>query len=224
MEKVHLLQFQVESYAKIWALQKKLQKEVIEKRQESYLILTQHLPVITLGKSGSYSNLLLSEDELSSKKIQFFEVDRGGDITYHGPGQLVGYPVLNLEHFKKDIHWYLRQLEQSIIETLEEYNILASRIKSLTGVWIQKKKICAIGIKTTRWVTMHGFALNVTNDLNPFQSIIPCGIQDKGITSISEQVGNIIPIEEVIKVFLEKFEKIFGVTIVDRPELINYSV
>ena len=224
MENVHLLQFQIESYEKIWALQKELQKKVIEERAQSYLILTQHPAVITLGKSGSYENLLLSKNELSKKNIQFFEVDRGGDITYHGPGQLVGYPILNLEHFKKDIHWYLRQLEQSIIETLEEYNILASRIESLTGVWIQKKKICAIGIKTTRWVTMHGFALNVTNDLNPFQSIIPCGIQDKGITSISEQVGNIIPIEEVIKVFLEKFKKIFGVTIVDRPEIINYSV
>jgi lipoyl(octanoyl) transferase len=195
-------------------LQKELQKKVIEERTESYLILTQHPPVITLGKTGSHNNLLLSAKELEKRNIQFFEVDRGGDITYHGPGQLIGYPILNLEHFKKDIHWYLRQLEQTIIETLETYALQPKRIKNLTGVWIDKKKICAIGIKTTRWVTMHGFALNIDIDLNAFQTIIPCGIQNKGITSLSEQLGNNITIDEVITIFLQKFSKIFGVTLI----------
>jgi len=214
VEKVRLVQFHIEPYAKIWDLQNKLQKDVIENRTGSYLILTQHLPVITLGKSGSHENLLVSAKELEEKKIQFFEVDRGGDITYHGPGQLVGYPILNLERFKKDIHWYLRQLEQTIIETLEEFTLKPERIKGLTGVWIGKKKICAIGVKTTRWVTMHGFALNITTDLDHFHTIIPCGLQNSSITSLAEQIGNNITIDEVIRVFLHKFSMIFGVTII----------
>jgi lipoyl(octanoyl) transferase len=214
VEQVHLLRFQIEPYEKIWNLQRELQKEVIANRSHSYLILTQHNPVITLGKSGTYENLLLSQQELKKKKIQFFEIDRGGDITYHGPGQLVGYPILNLENLKKDIHWYLRTLEQIIMETLQEYTIPSRRIHGLTGVWIDNKKICAIGIKTTRWVTMHGFALNINTDLAPFQAIVPCGIQQMGITSIAEQVGNIIPLDEVITILLQKFSAIFGVKII----------
>jgi lipoyl(octanoyl) transferase len=214
LKEVRLLRFQIEPYAKIWDLQRKLQQKVIEERRHSFLILTQHPPVITLGKSGTYQNLLLSKEQLQQKNIQFFEIDRGGDITYHGPGQLIGYPILDLEKFKKDIHWYLRQLEQSIIETLEEFALHPKRIKELTGVWINNKKICAIGIKTTRWVTMHGFALNITTDLNAFQTIIPCGIQDKGITSLAELAGNKITMEEVIKIFLQKFSKVFGVTLI----------
>jgi lipoyl(octanoyl) transferase len=214
LEEVHLLRFQIEPYAKIWNLQKELQQKVINERDTSFLILTQHPAVITIGKSGTYQNLLLSREQLKKQNIQFFETDRGGDITFHGPGQLVGYPILNLERFKKDIHWYLRQLEQSIIETLEEFGLQPARINHLTGVWINNKKICAIGIKTTRWVTMHGFALNITTDLKAFQTIIPCGIQDKGITSLTELLGNNIPMEEVITIFLQKFSNVFGVTII----------
>jgi len=214
LKQVRIIQFEIESYTKICDLQRQLQQQVIEKRSDSYLILTQHHPVITLGKSGTHENLLLSKEELDKKKIQFYEIDRGGDITYHGPGQLVGYPIMNLDHFKKDIHWYLRNLEQIIIDTLQEFALQARRIEGFTGVWIGNKKICAMGIKTTKWVTMHGFALNINTDLTAFQSIIPCGIQHKSITSLSEEVGNIISIEEVIKILLQKFSKIFGVTTV----------
>lgn len=163
---------------------------------ENYLLFCQHPHVYTLGKSGDSSHLLLDTMELKKKQATYYHIDRGGDITYHGPGQLVGYPVIDLENFFTDIHLYLRLLEEAIIRTCRDYGLDAGRIKGFTGVWVdyEKKnnprKICAIGVKTSRWITMHGFAFNINTDLEYFNSIIPCGIRDKSVTSLSQETGN----------------------------------
>ncbi|WP_133274294.1 lipoyl(octanoyl) transferase LipB [Hymenobacter radiodurans] len=170
----------------------------------NYLLLCQHPHVYTLGKSGKEENLLLSEAELALHGATFHRINRGGDITYHGPGQLVGYPILDLDNFFTDIHRYLRVLEEAIIRTLAEYGLTAGRIAGLTGVWLdfeenatQPRKICAMGVKCSRWVTMHGFALNVNTDLTYFGHIVPCGITDKTVTSLQQELGYAVPITEV---------------------------
>ncbi|SMD34135.1 lipoyl(octanoyl) transferase [Reichenbachiella faecimaris] len=169
----------------------------------NYLIFCSHPHVYTLGKSGDQANLLLDEKGLKEKHATFYKINRGGDITYHGPGQLVGYPILDLDNFFTDIHKYLRLLEEAIIQTLADYGIEAGRIDGLTGVWIEKsnplkaRKICAMGVKSSRWVTMHGFAFNVMTDLNYFQNIIPCGIDDKAVTSLEFELGKKPDMEEV---------------------------
>jgi lipoyl(octanoyl) transferase len=197
----------------MWDLQKQLHSAVVADGTKHYLVLTEHKAVITIGKSGSQSNLLVNPGTLSNQGIDVIENDRGGDITFHGPGQIVGYPILNLAHFKKDIHWYLRTLEELIINTLAQFGLKAQRNKSLTGVWINNRKICAIGIKTSRWVTMHGFALNVNTNLDYFNLIIPCGISDKGVTSISHELGNTIEQNNVINILISQFQDIFQVNI-----------
>jgi lipoate-protein ligase B len=211
-----LIEAGLSDYRKIWDLQKTLFKRVSYSGNQNYLILTEHRPVITIGKSGSSAHLLADSHSLQSKNIDVIEVDRGGDITFHGPGQLVGYPIFNLQNFKMDIHWYLRTLEQIIIDTLLNFKIKSKRIKNLTGVWIGGQKICAIGIKITRWITMHGFALNVTTDLNYFRHIIPCGIKGRGVTSISEILGNNIDINDVTRYLILNFEKYFKIKIVSQ--------
>jgi lipoyl(octanoyl) transferase len=160
--------------------------------------------VYTLGKSGKPEHLLLSESELSAHGATFHRINRGGDITYHGPGQLVGYPILDLDNFFTDIHRYLRVLEEAVIRTLADYGLAAGRIEGLTGVWLdyeenapQPRKICAMGVKCSRWVTMHGFALNVNTDLAYFGHIVPCGITDKAVTSLQQELGHAVPITEV---------------------------
>lgn len=161
----------------------------------NYLIFCEHPHVFTLGKSGDANNLLLQEEMLKAKGATYYNSNRGGDITYHGPGQLVGYPIIDLENFFTDIHQYMRLLEESIICTLRDFNIEAGRISGLTGVWIDfenktnARKICALGVKTSRWVTMHGFALNVNTDLDFFDYIVPCGIKDKAVTSLAKELG-----------------------------------
>ena len=195
----------------MWDLQKQLHSAVVADGSKHYLILTEHKPVITIGKSGNQSNLLVNSGTLSKQGIDVIENDRGGDITFHGPGQIVGYPILNLAHFKKDIHWYLRTLEELIINTLAQLGLKAQRNKGLTGVWINNRKICAIGIKTSRWVTMHGFALNVNTNLDYFNLIVPCGISDKGVTSISHELGNTIEQNNVINILISQFQDIFQV-------------
>jgi len=195
----------------IWKLQIKLFNEVAENRSQNYLILTEHKPVITIGKTGSLKNLLTDPAYLFSKGINIVEIDRGGDITFHGPGQLIGYPILDLSQFHKDIHWYLRNLEEVIIQTLRDFGIQGNRITGLTGVWIKKKKICAIGVKITRWVTMHGFALNISTNLDYFKHIVPCGITDHGVTSLFDQTGNNVNQKNVIKSVNYYFGEIFGV-------------
>ncbi|MBL0016673.1 MAG: lipoyl(octanoyl) transferase LipB [Bacteroidetes bacterium] len=169
---------------------------------KNYLVFCEHPHVYTLGKSGSLDNLLLSEAQLAEKGIDFYKINRGGDITYHGPGQIVGYPIFDLEQFRPDIHEYLRKMEESCIQTLAEYGIESGRIDGLTGVWLDvdgpnPRKIMAIGVRCSRWITMHGFAFNVNTDLSLFDNIIPCGIDDKGVTSIAKELGHAVDIEEV---------------------------
>jgi lipoyl(octanoyl) transferase len=179
---------------------------------EHHFLFCEHTPVYTLGKSGSMKNLLINQDTLNEKKISFFKINRGGDITFHGPGQIVGYPIFDLDYFFSDIGKYLRLMEESIIQTLKEYDIEAGRSKGETGVWLEPespsraRKICAIGVRCSRWVTMHGFAFNINTDMEYFDYIIPCGIQNKGVTSMKKELGREVDMNEV----KEKIIKHFG--------------
>ena len=210
--------FQEDVFQKI--IDQKVQNRALEKKIETnnYLILTEHNPVYTIGKSGDMSNLLLSENQLKDKEIEFFKINRGGDITFHGPGQIMGYPILDLDNFFTDINIYLRSLENTIIDTLRLYDISGFTIKGETGVWVNQdeklKKICAFGIRASRWVTMHGFSLNVNTDLDKFNYIIPCGITDKGVTSISEIKNEIIDIDKLKRRIIESFAKNFKAEII----------
>ena len=186
---------------------------------KNYLLFVEHPNVFTLGKSGNEKNLLLTKAQLSEKKTDYYKINRGGDITYHGPGQIVAYPILDLDHFFTDIHKYLRLLEETIILTLKEYGLESGRIKGETGVWIdadnnlKARKICAMGVRCSRWVTMHGWGFNVNSDLNYFNNIIPCGIKDKEVTSLNKELGrqiDVIEIKEKLKCnFLKLFEADF---------------
>ena len=213
---VQLLDLGLINYQAAWNIQKQLFKEVTENRKTNYLILTEHPPVITLGKSGHENNIVTNQDILESKSIDVVEIDRGGDVTFHGPGQIVGYPIFNLENFKKDIHWYLRSIEEVIIQTLNFFDIETERIDGLTGVWINNQKICAIGIKVTRWVTMHGFALNVSTELDYFNHIIPCGIGDKSVTSMEEIKNQKFLLNGIKTKICESFKTIFDIEIEKR--------
>jgi lipoyl(octanoyl) transferase len=183
---------------------------------QHYLLFTEHPPVYTLGKSGNKENVLLNEEGLMAKNIQFFNTNRGGDITFHGPGQIVGYPILDLEKFYTDIGKYLRNLEEVIILTMADYGLRGERSPGETGVWIdaeipgKARKICAIGVRCSRWITMHGFAFNVNTDLSYFNHIIPCGIVNKQVTSLEKELGFTIDMKEVKAVVKKNFEKIFN--------------
>ena len=185
-----------------------------------YLLFCEHPPVYTLGKSGHIENVLLNPAELESRHIEFFRTNRGGDITFHGLQQLVGYPIMDLEKFTTDIGIYLRNLEEVIIRTLAKYGIRGDRSKGETGVWInpgirgQERKICAMGIRCSRWVTMHGFALNVNTDLSYFDNIIPCGIVNKRVTSMREELGYEVDFEELKEISLDSFAEVFDVDII----------
>jgi lipoyl(octanoyl) transferase len=189
----------------------------------NHLVFCQHPHVYTLGKSGKVENLLLNEQQLTEKEATFYKINRGGDITYHGPGQLVGYPILDLDNFFTDIHKYLRFLEEAIILTLADYSIPAGRIDGLTGVWLdhigQKnpRKICAMGVKASRWVTMHGFAFNVNPDLNYFKNIIPCGIDDKAVTSMKAELGRELNLKEVADKLRNHLADLFEMEIANAP-------
>ena len=213
-------------YKECWDYQEKLftenTSEKVEARQKNreaktnnYLIFCEHPHVYTLGKSGDEKHLLLNEIALKEKKAAYYKINRGGDITYHGPGQLVGYPILDLDNFFTDIHKYLRLLEEVIILTLKEYGIRSGRINGLTGVWlggenpIQARKICAMGVRTSRWVTMHGFAFNINCNLNYFNNIIPCGIQDKAVTSLNKELGFTVEAGEAKEKVKNNFVKVF---------------
>ncbi len=184
------------------------------------LLFTEHELVYTLGKSGKEANVLLNNEQLAEKSISYFHINRGGDITFHGPGQIVGYPILDLEHFKTDLGWYLRSLEEVIILALAEYGLKGERSPGETGVWLdasikgKERKICAMGIRCSRWVTMHGFALNVNTDLSYFNFIIPCGIQGKQVTSLAKELGCTVPIEEVKEKIKKHFEDVFDAQLV----------
>jgi lipoyl(octanoyl) transferase len=181
-----------------------------------YLLFVEHPPVYTIGKSGHMENLLVDEERMKENGSQFFRTNRGGDITFHGPGQIVGYPILDLEKFYTDIGRYLRNLEEVIVRVLAEYGIRGDRSPGETGVWIEpgikgrERKICAIGVRCSRWITMHGFAFNVSTDLANFKSIIPCGIPDKQVTSLEKELGRPIALDEVKERLKRSFEEVFG--------------
>jgi lipoyl(octanoyl) transferase len=228
----------VQEYKTTWDFQEKLLAEnlVIKQHQrtaeinkedytgpetKSYFLFVEHPAVFTLGKSGSEDHLLLSKENLVLQNIAYFKTNRGGDITYHGPGQIVGYPILDLEKIKPDIVWYMRTLEEVIIQTLHEFGIIAERLEGATGVWLdasiphKARKICAMGVRTSRWITMHGFALNVNTNLDHFNFIVPCGITDKQVTSMQQELGKEISMIEVQNILLKKFESCFEVKIIE---------
>ena len=188
-----------------------------------HLLFCEHPPVYTLGKSGHIENLLINDARLKELNVSFFKTNRGGDITYHGPGQIVGYPILDLEKYTTDLGKYMRNLEEVIIRTLREYGIEAGRLEGATGVWLdadtkdKARKICAMGVRSSRWVTMHGFALNVNTDLSYFGYIVPCGITDKAVTSMQKELGKIIDEQEVKQKLIIAFEAVFG-SVITIPE------
>lgn len=217
-------------YGQAWDFQEQLLKENVEIKAAArysgepvstrhYLLFVEHLPVYTLGKSGHKENVLIGDEEMQHRQIQFFHTNRGGDITYHGPGQIVGYPILDLEKFYTDIGRYLRNIEEMIILTLADYGLGGGRSKGETGVWLdagvpgRERKICAIGVRCSRWITMHGFALNVNTDLGYFNNIIPCGIQNKQVTSIQKELGHAVDYAEAKEKIKRRFENVFGVTL-----------
>ncbi|WP_306353234.1 lipoyl(octanoyl) transferase LipB [Flavobacterium sp. '19STA2R22 D10 B1'] len=225
-KKVILQDLGLKDYKETWDYQETIFKEILDlkirnRREEltletpNYLLFVEHPHVYTLGKSGSMDNMLLNEDQLAAKNAVFYKINRGGDITYHGPGQVVGYPILDLDNFFTDIHKYLRFLEEVIILTLAEYSIKGTRSDGETGVWLDvgtpfARKICAMGVRASRWVTMHGFALNVNADLGYFDNIIPCGIRGKAVTSLQVELGVERVDEEELKNKISKhFEVLF---------------
>jgi lipoyl(octanoyl) transferase len=219
-------------YQQAWDYQEKLLAENValkaqnrnlptEQQQNTtnHLLFCQHPHVYTLGKSGHLDNLLLTENQLADANATFYKINRGGDITYHGPGQLVGYPILDLENFFTDIHRYMRTLEEGIILTCADYGLSAGRIEGLTGVWLDfetqqnPRKICALGVKCSRWVTMHGFAFNINTDLSYFGNIVPCGITDKAVTSLQQELGQEISLAEVAEKVRGHLVDLFGMAL-----------
>jgi lipoyl(octanoyl) transferase len=197
-------------YAEAWDLQRRLFDLRHYGMIGDALIFTEHDHVYTLGKGGDENHLLATEAELKQAGTDVFRIDRGGDITYHGPGQIVGYPILDLSSYKTDLHWYLRSLEEMIILALAEFDIEGTREEGMTGVWVKGEKIAAIGVKVSRWITMHGFALNVNTDLSRFDRIIPCGIFHKGVTSLSRLLGKEVPLADVHDCLARAFSVVFG--------------
>lgn len=212
-KQIELIELGLTSYKRALAIQEDLfnkiilvkranRQNTIQESTKNYLLWVEHSPVFTIGKSGKQEHLLFDKEDLKQKEIEFYATNRGGDITFHGPGQIVGYPILDLDNFFTDIHKYLRLLEETVILTLQDYGIEGARTIGQTGVWLGAespfaRKICALGVRASRWVTMHGFALNVNTDLSYFEGIIPCGIQGKGVTSMKKELGAKISIEEV---------------------------
>lgn len=219
-------------YQEAWAYQAELSTKILavktenrnlpvsnQKPTDNYLLFCEHPHVFTLGKSGDEKNLLVRKEALGSIQATYYHTNRGGDITYHGPGQIVVYPVVDLENFFTDIHRYMRWLEESVIQTLSELEIAAGRIQGLTGVWLdagsesKARKICALGVKTSRWVTLHGLAFNVNTDLRYFDYIVPCGLSDKAVTSLKKETGVSQDMERIKKILKEKIVSLFGMTL-----------
>ena len=208
------------NYKEAWDLQKSVHQLRAENRIDDVFFLLEHPHTYTLGKTADKENLVGSEKYLSDNKISVYDIDRGGDITYHGPGQIVGYPIINLTNWQQDTHKYLRALEELIINVCSEYGLNSGRVEKYTGVWIDDRKICAIGIKVSRWITMHGFAFNVNTDLKLFNGIIPCGISDKDVTSLNRELKKELNVSEVKERILHHFSKIFSY---DQIEFISKS-
>lgn len=229
--KVCLTDLGLNDYKDTWDFQEQLFQAIVKTKLEkrinpdlitnNHLVFVEHPHVYTLGKSGDLTNLLLNEQQLAQKGATFYKINRGGDITYHGPGQIVGYPILDLENFFTDIHKYLRLLEETIILTLAEYGLKATRSQGETGVWLDvntpfARKICAMGVRASRWVTMHGFALNVNVDLGYFDHIIPCGIKGKAVTSLHAELNRTVDIEEVKSFIVKHFMALFEASLTTR--------
>jgi lipoyl(octanoyl) transferase len=227
-------------YKKAWDYQEGLFSQIVAQKianrsagpentipTQSQLIFCEHPHVYTLGKSGEEHNLLLNEHGLKEKEAVFYKINRGGDITYHGPGQLVGYPILDLENFFTDIHKYLRFLEEAVIAVMADYGLAGRRYPGFTGVWLdpedplRARKICAIGVRTSRWVTMHGFAFNVSTELNYFENIIPCGITDKAVTSLEKELGLKPDMEEVKEKLKTQFSRLFDCKLISTANLLS---
>lgn len=203
----------------------KLQQKLVEMRQREELpdqfLLLEHPPVITLGRGGDIRNLLASEQRLQAERVRFFETTRGGDITYHGPGQVVGYPIIHLGEGNRDVRKYVTKLEEVLIRTVAEYGITATRVDGNRGIWVGNNKIAAIGVRIARWVTSHGFALNVSTNLDHFRLITPCGLKGTGVTSIEREIGRRVPLQEVRAIAAAKFAEVFERQLVVRPETIQ---
>ncbi len=199
------------AYDKAYELQMKYFEKRLNNEVPDILFLLEHDPVITLGKGGDKTHLLLDEEELKEKGIQFYPTTRGGDITYHGPGQLVGYPIFDLRNHGKKVSQTVRKYEKALIKALAEFGISAGILEGFPGVWIGNKKIAALGLAIRKWITFHGFALNVNNDLTPFSYIIPCGLQGKGVTSMKEELGHEVDMDLVKKKVTEKFGEVFNI-------------
>ncbi|MEP1151065.1 MAG: lipoyl(octanoyl) transferase LipB [Balneola sp.] len=222
---IELYDLGLKSYQPVWDLQHKVQQRIIDEkklyrtdefdgeRKNDALLFVEHPHVYTLGKSGNEENMLRSLLELQKLEAEFIKTNRGGDITYHGPGQIVGYPILDLDRHFTDIHKYLRFLEEVIIKVCSEYGLEAVRVEGLTGVWVGNQKICAMGIRCSRWVTMHGFALNVNTDVQYFNNIVPCGIQDKAVTSLEKLLGTKQDVAEVKNKIVKHFGNVFEVDV-----------
>ena len=232
MRKVEVRELGLKNYKETWDYQENLFQGIVslkidnrrnnaQHKTPNYFLFVQHPHVYTLGKSGDISNLLLNEEQLTAKGATFYKIDRGGDITYHGPGQIVGYPILDLDNFFTDIHKYLRFLEEVIIKTLNDFGIKATRSDGETGVWLDvgtpfARKICAMGVRTSRWVTMHGFALNVNTDLGYFDNIIPCGIKGKAVTSMEAELRSKQNLAAVKERILVHFKDLFEATLTEK--------
>ncbi len=208
---LNVIKLGVVDYGEAYNLQKQLLEEHIQGKGRDSLLLLQHNPVITIGRSGSRDNILIPESALTAAGIETCEIDRGGDVTYHGPGQLTGYPIINLRHFRKDVHWYLRQLEETIIKVLAEYSITGERMEGYTGVWVGNEKVAAIGVGIRRWITYHGFAFNVYPDMSHFQMIRPCGITDKGVTSLEKLLGFRADMDGVVERTASAFAEVLDI-------------
>lgn len=208
---------QEELFGKNIALKIEHRNGTASEKTKHYLLFVEHPHVYTLGKSGSENNLLLDEEGLKAHDATYYKSNRGGDITYHGPGQLVGYPIFDLDHFFTDIHKYMRYLEEAVIQTLKKYGIHGERYEGFTGVWLEPdtdraRKICAMGVKASRWVTMHGIGFNINTDLSYFSHIVPCGIEDKAVTSMQHELGEPVDMDEVKALLKEKLAEQFGFT------------
>ncbi len=217
-------------YKPVWDYQEMLAERLLKRKAEKgitpddpplmYLLFVEHDPVVTLGKHGHESNIIVPVNILRRKGIEFYKINRGGDVTYHGPGQLVGYPILDLEYLNPDVGWYMRSLEEVIIRTLADYGLKGERLPGATGVWLDTddprrvRKICAMGVRLSRWVCWHGFAFNVNTNLHHFGYIIPCGIADKGVTSLEQELGRRVPLEEVMERVLHHFGTVFDIELV----------
>ncbi|MBK8847932.1 MAG: lipoyl(octanoyl) transferase LipB [Bacteroidetes bacterium] len=225
---VQYLDWGLIDFKSAWERQEQLLQSIIERKKSDpssnlnatphYFILCEHPHVYTLGKSGDEKNLLANSELLDKQGATFYKINRGGDITYHGPGQLVGYPILNLDDFFHDVHQYMRYLEDVIIKSLSDFNIASERYTGLTGVWLDAekpnaRKICAMGVRLSRWVTMHGFALNVNTKLDYFSNIVPCGITDKKVTSMQQELSRQVSMDEVKHAIRKNFESVFGATL-----------